>query len=340
MSEKDEHGNTALIAACFHRPPVRAIRAMLHAASASPGKPMQIHLDRAGDGSTALQVACACGASLKVVKSLLEAPSGLVDGGTLVSCSDFQGSTPLSDLVVQYTLECKSPQHRSSLPLEQVHLVDVEVSPLFDAFWCKVDSLIRAAWLANEFTHSEAGNTAISSAKSWRGSSFISMVHGAAYVAESCPETLIDLICRCYPHMISFGDSRGMLPLHVVLMPGSRKSQSAPTAVLARRRATFIARLLDMWPAAARIPVPVNMRTPFCQAIASGLHWNLPDGADGPLKMLWNVTPECLQTPDPLSGQLPFVVAAEVSQGSSVAEAQLQISTIYSLIRLAPSLLR
>lgn len=309
-------------------------------------QPIQLHLLRAHDGSTALQTACACGASLAVLEVLLDPPAGLLPGAGLVHAVDRQGHSPLTELVVHYTLEQKrSPRFFNILPLEQIQLVDdVTVSPSFDHFWCKVEALIRAAWLARPIGSQPSGdsnerrNHALSP-------SFISILHGAAHVAGSIPAVLADLICRCYPHMVSFTDRSGWLPLHLAIcsrrhieccsglstnsegdgdshcgkngsssrLSFERKQQQQHPFVLERQMA-FIKTLLHRYPAAARVSFPDTKRSTLCTAIAFGMHWHyssiLSMEEDGPLKLLYQHCPTLVSERDALTGLFPFALAA------------------------------
>jgi hypothetical protein len=344
LAASDQYHNTALHAVCYHRPPLRVVTSILNAASMVPGHAMQLHLAKARDGSTALQVACACGASKKVIRALLNPPGELLSGGRLVAAADQQGATPLSELVVQYSLERKGHQHRTSLPLDEVNLVDDELSPLFDTFWIKVEMLVRAAWSVDQSDTlpSRAGNCPLSDL---RDSSFVSVVHGAANVAESCPPVLAALICRCYPHMISFTDLKGILPLHLAVTADKVRNQSKICPVLVERRNYFIQKLVEMYPLAVRRQLPGSHRSTFCQAITSGLHWHNPSGKDGALQILWKVAPELAIEKDSVTLQYPFLLAASTlpsdkSEREGTSEDVWQLDTIYSLMRLYPQLVQ
>jgi ankyrin repeat protein len=341
----DQYHNTALHAACYNKPPLRVVTSILNAASMMPGQATQLHLAKARDGSTALQVACACGASKKVIRALLNPPGGLVSGGRLVAAADQQGATPLSELVMHYSLERKCHQHRTSLPLDEVNLVDDDPSPLFDTFWAKVEMLIRAAWSVDQsdILPSTEGHFQLNNLRS---STFVSVVHGTANLAESCPPILSALICRCYPHMISFTDRKGILPLHLAVTVDKVRNQSMVCPVLVERRNYFIQKLVEMYPLAVHRRLPGSHRSTFCQAIASGLHWHDPSGKkDGALQILWSVAPELAIEKDSVTQQYPFLLAASTltldhSERQGTSEDVWQLDTIYSLMRLYPQLLQ
>jgi hypothetical protein len=343
LAASDQYHNTVLHAVCYHRPPLRVVTSILNAASMVPGHSIQLHLAKARDGSTALQVACACGASKKVIRALLNPPGELLSGGRLVAAADQQGATPLSELVMHYSLERKCHQHRTSLPLDEVNLVDDEPSPLFDTFWVKVEMLLRAAWSVEQSENilpSRAGNSPLSDL---RDSSFVSVVHGAANLAESCPPILAALICRCYPHMVSFTDRKGILPLHLAVTADKVRNQSSP--VLVDRRNYFIQKLVEMYPLGVRRRLPGSHRSTFCQAIVSGLNWHDPSGKDGALQILWNVAPELAIEKDSVTQQYPFLLAASTltldkSERKDALEDVWKLDTIYSLMRLYPQLVQ
>jgi len=344
---KNQWRNTVLMVSCYNRPPLRVFISILNAASMVPGNPLQLHLCKARDGSTALQVACACGASKEIIRALLNPGGGLQSGGGLVAVADRQGGSPLSELVIQYSLERKSSlrsRRNASLPLDQVNLLGDAPSELFDSFWSKVESLIRAAWVydqADMLRNHPAGDAF--PLRSLRDS-FISVVHGAAKVAESCPPMLTNLICRCNPHMVSFVDRKGVLPLHLAVTIDFVRNQGSGCPVLVERRKSFIQKLVEMYPDAVRIPLPGSRRTCLCQAVASGLHWHDLAGKEGALQILWKSAPEMLVQKESVTQQYPFLLAASVLplgllKRESIAEAAWQLDTVYNLLRRHPQLL-
>jgi len=365
----DAEGHTPLHCACQGDPPVRAVMVLLTAASvaaaASGGdtthrinhneqpedddhQPIQLHLLCAHDGSTALQTACACGASLAVLEVLLNPPAGLLPGAGLVHAVDRQGHSPLTELVVHYTLEQKrSPRFFNILPLEQIQLVDDEtVSHEFDLFWCKVEALIRAAWLAHPIGSHPLGDS-VDRRNHASSPSFISILHGAAHVACSIPAVLADLICRGYPHMVSFTDRSVWLPLHLTICScchieccsglstcgdsggdshrGKNRSNSSLSferkqqqhhhhPFVLERQMALMATLLHRYPAAARSSFPDTKRSTLCTAIVNGMQWHyssiLSMEEDGPLKLLYQYCPALGSERDTLTGLFPFALAA------------------------------
>ena len=362
LAASDEWGNNVLQAACYHRPPVRVVEAVLNAMEAcrqyynkhdddddhesssinkddsrQPSTMPFLHLKRARDGSTALQVACACGASVDVIRTLLEAPHV----ASLVAVSDTTGSTALSDLVVQYILERKSPQHRGSLPLNEIHLIEEATSsPIFETFWTKVELLLRAAWFADFQSEGQEGSTlstpflsfestaaaaAKAASRNLRGSSYISVVHGLAHVAEAVPTEITEMICRCFSHMLSFSDPDGVLPIHICISNEGRYNHQENTMhPKARERRNFvIQKLLQAYPDAASQPMPISTQQQQPQqsllacAIQSELYWHMDDGSEGPVQTLWKLAPSKLGEVDRQTTVLPFMMAAASATSSS-----------------------
>lgn len=357
LTAKDQWGNTALHAACYNRAPARVVRAMLQAASAATPEPLQIHTVLSRDLSTPLLVACATGASLEVIRALLDPPAGLICAGAMVFFADQQGATPLTELAINYELQRKSPSHvRTSLPLDQVQLIrygnninhSSGVDALLDSFQAKLEALLQAAW-----------------SHCFPSQNMISMVHGWAHVAASCPPVVTRLVLREYPHMISFTDRQGTLPLHLAVSQPHTKSgtdeTSRPNALA--RHAYCVEQLLQAYPSAAGIAVPTRnkkrpKRSPFLQAIAAGCFWHSSTTSNGlandssnkgPLQHLWKARPMDLSQVDPVSGLYPVCLAATrywspdpIHDDSSQMEIQehvLQVDTIYNLLRLHPQVL-
>jgi hypothetical protein len=71
LLKKDPGGNSVLQAACYIRPLLRAVAALLTAASVARPEPIPLTECRARDDSTALQVACAAGSLVQVIRALL-----------------------------------------------------------------------------------------------------------------------------------------------------------------------------------------------------------------------------------------------------------------------------
>ncbi|CAB9517471.1 expressed unknown protein [Seminavis robusta] len=358
----DQWGNTALHVACYNTPPARAVRALLTAASAVSPSPLQIHTMRSRDHSTPLLVACATGASLQVIQALLDPPAGLVPGGAMVCQADQTGATPLTELAVHYEIQRKSPAHvRHNRPLDQVQLIRDFSSQmatvndddddnhtrrrnnnttLLDTFQAKLELLFKAAWSAHF------------------PSMMISMVHGLAHVAAYCPPVVTRLILRGYPHMISYPNRHGVLPLHLTVATRKRfdTNTNNPT-VFWTRHAYCVEQLLQAYPQAAR--EQWKGRSPFVQAIASGYFWSTATASSknsnkksnstnnntkGPLQLLWQAAPESLAEMDPVTKLCPVQLASATFAAYSVRispqEHVLQLDTIYNLLRANPQVLK
>jgi hypothetical protein len=342
----DQYGNSVLQAACYYRPPMTAIRALLRAANTlSCGAELVNHASL--DQSTALQVACATGASLEVIEALLQAGwknRTAVSTRLLVRHHDRQGSTPLSELVVQYTLERKGPtNHGTAKALEDIHDVATEctASPFFHTFWSKVEILIMEAWKADQSSSSSSSSS---------NQEQLSLLHGAASLASTCPAILTDMIVRCYGHHAKesvvvastggCGLRRGWLPLHLAL--SSTNDSSCPT-ILLQQQQHFVASLLQVYPEAARIPIPFCsefQRKPLHHGILEGLRWHVESKiatrTAGPLQMLCGLDPSSLSERDEATGYFPWQLAALINCDN---EALKQLDTVYNLLRECPKTL-
>ena len=298
LLSRDQWGNTALHAACYNSSPIQVITSLLDCASAA-NPPLQLHLLQSRDESTPLIIACATGASIEILQLLLEPPqNGLISGGTMVDIPDVRGSTPLAELVHHYELQRKSPWHaRTTLPLDQVRLGTNDdlsnanhTNPLLDSFWNKTELLIRSAWCATTTAVDEDAITDRNSPKAdnditkhfREASSWISIVHGAAFLADSCPPVVTKLIGRCFPAMVSFTNRHGLLPLHmaVTISRSQRRRRQYPQHIAYQRleyRTLWIRLLLDLYPSGFSYNIPYTNRSVFCQAVASGLPWHIPN---------------------------------------------------------------
>jgi hypothetical protein len=147
---------------------------------------------------------------------------------------------------------------------------------------------------------------------------------------------------------------RGILPLHLAIATDTIRIQSQVDPQLVHQRTYFVERLLEEDPSSASFPFPGTNRSPFMEAIDSGLHWHIPsvlvdrksESSDimkqGPLQALWKCAPGALYETDPVTGLPPFMLAAAV-QPTDPAEADendiFQLDSIYSLLRLYPQAL-
>lgn len=311
LSAKDEFDNNSLHTACYNQPPSRAVEALLEAATAAD---LALHRQRARDGSTSLQTACACGADIAVIRILVEAPGG----ADLVVTEDHQGATPLTELTVEYTLQAKA--HRRAPLLENVNLLDDQRSPVFDRFWSKVELLLQAAASREDLV------------TPWRrDQATLSIVHTCASIASAVPPLLSELVCRCYPHMISFGGRHDCLPMHLAVA-GQWGSESLPGLT---RRTCMIQILLQVYPMSVTRPMLHTHRSLLCQALVSGLPWWISESAPGPVQLLYERAPHLLTVPDTVT-QLPlFCLAAKAAMDHEAR----QVDTIFNILKRYPQAL-
>ena len=327
----DDWNNRVLHIACFHNPPTQAILSLLDAASAAdPPIPLTGFLT--GDNSTPLIIACATGASSDIIRLLLNPPGNLIAGGIYAGFPDNQGGTPLSELCNRYEQRRKQPRYEGIAPsLEEANLVDDGLrdgySQLFAEFWSSVEAIIRAGWHAE----TDSSNDRTRPLRE----TYTSILHGAAYMAESCPKELTHLICRCYPHMSASSDRRGVFPLHLAVCADPRRSLHIK---LVQRRADMIECLLDLYPAAARRAIPGSQRLPFFEAIASGLSWHL-GSEEGPLLKIWRCAPETLHSRDTETGLHPFLLAATIITNNDSEDAS-GLNNVYCILRLYPQVIQ
>ena len=164
-------------------------------------------------------------------------------------------------------------------------------SPLFLAYWYKVEKLLNSGWLYAVDSLENKKNVLYQEMHTHRERGFVfSTLHGAAYLSESLPPVLTDLIIRCHAHMINnktIRDGGGLLPLHLAvtvvdieddhrkhhLLPHS--NDCALRIRQANHRKHFIKQLLKADPTTAYCKIPGTNRLPFVQAIVSGLHWHI-----------------------------------------------------------------
>jgi hypothetical protein len=353
LSQQDQYGNNCLHAACYNRPPLRVITGILQCAARAN---LQLHKVLTLDRSTPLGIACATGASVDVIKILLDPPYGLEHGGGLVSLPDSRGCAPLTELVTHYELQRKTPgvvEVLGSLDSVQLNLSNHagndnfpvtnaalnatrqnhdEDSP-FQEFWNKVELLIKAAWFDANSTNN------FNFPGSW-----VSILHGASFVGDNCPAELTMLICRSYGDKARRSNRQGLLPLHLAILSGSSASvwekpsqethPSLSRTHRQQRRALWIKTLLELYPEAAAVPFQ-DGRSILCSAIASDLHWNISnlekgkifnhssdskskdDAATGPLQYIWKACPEVLGRKDSQTGLYPFLLAARATDGGT-----------------------
>lgn len=378
LTQTDHWRNTPLHLACFNRAQSSVIEALLEAAAAANVN--LVEFQKAGD-DTPLLIACGMGASPRVIELLVNTTvvhcgdiddanksinsiSGRSSGGgsnASIRLPDSSGKTPLVELCHYYEKSRTSRQRQrgryqnaaSSPTMQEAHLLDLGLySNLFQDFWESANHLLRSNWI-----HTRPGNE----------SSFISILHAAAGMAESCPADFIDLLLRTYPHMISFRSRNGVLPLHLAITTTTASGDETERHELQQQQRCYvISRLCSLYPPSVSRVCPFSGRTPFCQAISSGLAWSgskQPDvsaantsffvdgtsnnandddhndvdsaSSSGPLKILLQHQPDALYSRDLSSHLYPFLLAAASKQ---VDERQ-HTDTVFGLLRAYPQVL-
>jgi hypothetical protein len=283
--------------------------------------------------STPLVLACMTGSSHKVVEALLQQEGG----GTVISLVNQKATNPFSALICRYIMLRKLPTQRAmSRSLEEISSLGKhhDAGPLFDVFWKTTDTLIQAAWFDDADDQHEGGESRSLQLRE----SYLSLLHGAAYVSELLPPILTSLILRCHPELVS-QSPKGILPLHLaVTAVDTNPSPPEQQPTLRAQRTFFIDQLLKVDPSTANHRMPGSHRLPLTEAIDSGLLWHnkTQDDEDdddaGPLQVLWNAAPDALYESDPVTGLKPFMLAATKQQIDHAS----QIDTIYSLLRRNP----
>ena len=383
---------------------------MLNAASIVPDGPLQIHMKKNDREATPLLIACLYGAPLSCIKALLHPPKPLIDGGVLVMRSDRSGKTCMSGLLGRYEMYLKVPWIRNcNRPLEKIDCIpdanadipdeislypkiiqhvdrrkcrkprtrdnlqegafpnlgqdrSLEQDLVFLSFWHSVEALIQAAWSSGIEKHATASHHLRRTQ--------LSFLHRAAYVSETLPRNLAELILRVFSSSASETYESNILPLHLAVTADHFVSQSNSCICSIRQRKFFISRLLELDPSAAKVPVPGTCgRSLLCQAIVSGLQWHIPsqrsricmgdeyeqkdprclhqtnsnikkDDESGPLAMIWMHHPDAICIRDPLTGLYPSLLASSLSYSDSTngQDDICQLDTIYNLLRLQPQI--
>ena len=212
---------------------------------------------------------------------------------------------------------------------------------LFHAFWDTTDMLLQGVWIKKQTDESSS-----------------TILERAANVAHCCPTKLIDMLFENQCEYEEEQESKDftLLPLHLALTSATASESCTMHPQLAYQRQCMIERLLETNPSAARHALPTTKRTPFCEAILSGLQWHNSksveqlreksttqsstkkqgEAADendkvnaitGPLKSLWNHAPEMIHTIDPVTGLYPFMLAASVEYNKNNAATDNETST-------------
>jgi len=224
---------------------------------------------------------------------------------------------------------------------------------IFPLFWETIGLLIDASW--NDCTSHDASLTLRQSlvagqpVSPWTEHAIAS----AAFVAHALPQSVIDLLFRLHhdeqercPSGPKEDNTSQVLPLHLAVI---REQSMHAHANLVDQRAYMIHCLLQKDPSAACTRMPHSTRWTFHQAIASGLTWHIGNGhdenskVDGPIKKLFELTPDLLRVKDPETGLYPFQLAAteqELPAGDDETwSSRARVDTVYQLLKEAPELI-
>eukprot|EP00980_Cylindrotheca_fusiformis_P016476 scaffold4911_cov100-Cylindrotheca_fusiformis.AAC.1 len=371
LSQRDPWGNTPLLAACHYDPPVVVVRMLLVLASKVS---MEIHTSVNSIGASPLVIICNSGGGRRRGKtlallSLLLQQLEQDQQVPLSALTDKQGNSVFQGLLNRYQLLCKIPKfskvHCTSLddvsaPLRQKEQENCFTfdygEELFDTFWTTVQFLIQAA-----------------SRPGW------TLLHGAACLAPLLPPEITRFIARyhCSPQQHekeegnnSHTSSGKILPFHMAVCSYEalhRRENINHNALQIWKHQTeyFVQQLLVTDPSAATTRHSQHGRLPWTQAIASGLSWNSTtattttttiDGNDDKtddqmsdfsssslLQHLLQVYPPALEEQDPCTGLDPAFLAgaaAPTTTYSDDKEDTKSLDTIYSLLRLNPTVVR
>lgn len=353
LASTDPWGNNALHMACFHKPPIFAVRALLF-----------MHLDngevvreerrrmvrsRSKDGSTPLLAACACGASAEVISVLLSVdacasiPSIMVCDAkqTTATMTDNAGSTPLEELCRNYKVVVESVKNENNVQKKNAKYLD-EIMTLGEASVQKIGTSNNNELRCNDH-EKEENLQPIDFKPFWRKVLLIlhkiytpplinsfKITHACSSI--DCPPELFRLAIRLYPLQLVEKDHNQLLPLHIIV---SRKQDKASTVC----RSINIKSILDACPQQAKI-IFRGGRLPLNVALEKG--WGWYDGINN----LVNAAPDALRTRDIRTHFYPFMIAAVgkkiICHDDNVKNVGLNtcLDTIFNLLKCAPEILR
>ena len=245
---------------------------------------------------------------------LLFPPDLLPSGVFAVTQADVDGRTPFDALMRQYNLNMKW----KSCPRSTEARI---LKPASHAFWKSLDALTQAYWRSEDRLMTVASP---------------SLLHGAARACEFLPVEMTDLIFSRYSKLISIDQSR---LLHLVITNCS-STQSRLNSLQLYQQAYFIERLMKISTLDSEFQLfsttGAARRTLLCQAIASGLQWNIPQEGPklvaGPLHSLFLLAPEALEENDGATGLYPVHLACTIPSKADICK----VDTIYNLLRLNP----
>eukprot|EP00980_Cylindrotheca_fusiformis_P016478 scaffold4911_cov100-Cylindrotheca_fusiformis.AAC.3 len=368
LSKRDPWGNTPLLAACHYDPPVVVIQMLLILASEVS---MEIRTAVNSTGASPLVVFCSSSAGRRgrktlAIVSLLLQEEQHQHQLPLHTLTDDQGNSVFQGLLNRYQMLCKIPKFSKvccaslddiSTKLEEeeqekCNLGDGE--EILDTFWTTIRFLIQGA-----------------SRPGW------TLLHGAAYMAPLLPPEITRFILRYHYSQEQEKeeddkktDNNGpMPPLHLAVSSYEalyRRENIKHNTLRTWRNQTeyFVQQLLVADPLAAITRHPQHGRLPWTQAIASGLSWNSTttptttiDGDDDNrddqksslLQRLLQAYPPALEEQDPVTGlDLALLAATNTATvPTTVGRCRPcsdkdtdQLDTIYSLLRLNPTVVR
>ena len=151
------------------------------------------------------------------------------------------------------------------------------------------------------------------------------LVHAAVSLgSRGCPDSVLNLVLREFPHQLFLYDRMGRLPLHLVIRPTSWSKQLRRRYKPRERHA--MVQLLQRHPDAAR--VKFGNRFPLHIAVSNGHQW------DEGVRELFRAYPQAIGSPDPVSKLWPFQLAA-----IPVGESQASLDTVLELLLAEPNVL-
>lgn len=304
---RDQWGNTALHQACFNKPPLKAINALLSTEHLTDSL-----IIKARDGSTPFLIACACEASFEVLHALLCAASDKRKSGCfrnvkyVASEPDLQFNTPLIELWGVFRKTFCFKEFRKTREEKCNYCVLFE-SDAFGKFWKKAELIVAAAYY---------GAANVREYDVHQGPSL--PLH--AFSSIACPPSfdfhhLIQHLYKGKIYNASSVDENNDLPLH-----------AAARSVNNYTSFKYIVGILIREFPQAVTSKDRKGRYPLNLAIESGKTWEC-----GGLDTIIGVSPEMLMVRDCCSRLYPFMLAACASKKLP------SLNTIFELLRANPS---
>ena len=338
---------SVLYLACQHNPPVAAIHAILQAYPKAV-----LHVSRAHH-DLPLHIAVRYQLGTEILEELLtDFPV------TAVEQTRF-GRTPLMALWEFRHKSRRQEQERTEQGQSEANQQDTNETEEDEQFWDKVMVILRAVARFREdpkyFAQKPSTRTkefrCHASESSDRSSHQESVdnnekrsdvnplvVHAAVSLgAQSCPVEVLEYVLARFPDQVSTRDRWGYLPLHIAVRSPPWNGSASMKHKHRSREQRFVASLLQAYPEAATIPhsrgstdkaehAAIDNRLPLITALNNGHTWN------GTVQDLFRTAPEVLQVRDPVSGLLPFHLAAA---GDSAND----LDTVFEVLRAHPQLM-